>query len=215
MNSEMVEKLSATGVVPVVTIQDPAHAVPLARALAAGGIRAAEITFRTAAAEESIRRIAQEVPEVLVGAGTLLNAGQVAQAKSAGASFAVAPGCTESTVRAAQEAGLPFAPGVMTPSDIERALNLDCRILKFFPAESAGGLAHLKSLYAPYSSAGIRFIPTGGINVEKAKTYLAFAGVLAVGGSWLTVALKGESPDWNAITEAASAASNMVRDARG
>lgn len=214
MNPEIVEKLSTTGVVPVVTIEDPAHAVPLARALAAGGICAAEITFRTPAAEESIRRIAQEVPEVFVGAGTLLSAAQVRQAKSAGARFAVAPGCTEATVRAARDAGLPFAPGVMTPSDLERALQLDCRVLKFFPAESAGGLAHLKSLYAPYSSAGVRFIPTGGIDVEKAKAYLAFGGVLAVGGSWLTKALKGPSPDWQAITDASAAASRMVIAAR-
>ncbi len=215
MNKELLQQIIDTGVVPVITIHDEAHAVPLARALAAGGIRAAEITFRTPAAEGSIRRIAAEVPEVLVGAGTLLTAQQVQRAKAAGAAFAVAPGCSEETVQAAREVGLPFAPGVMTPSDIERALRLGCRILKFFPAESAGGLNHLKSLHAPYASAGVRFMPTGGIDVEKAKAYLAYGGVVAVGGSWLTKDLEGDSPDWKAIEQAAADASAMVRTIRG
>lgn len=214
MNDDLIEKLRGTGVLPVITIEDAAFAVPLARALAAGGIRAAEITFRTAAAEESIRRIAAEVPDVLVGAGTLLTPEQVRKAKEAGAAFAVAPGCSRETINAANDVGLPFAPGVMTPSDVERALLLGCRVLKFFPAESAGGLPHLKNLYAPYKSTGVRFMPTGGIDVAKAREYLAFPGVVAVGGSWLTKALVGPSPNWSAITEAASAASVMVTESR-
>lgn len=214
MNSALLEALTTTGVVPVITINRVEDAVPLAQALARGGVRAAEITFRTAAAAESIRRIASEVPEVLVGAGTLLTPDQVKAAKAAGAAFAVAPGCNPTTVKAAQEADLPFAPGVMTPSDVERALELGCTVLKFFPAESAGGLAHLKSLYAPYQSAGVRFIPTGGIDVAKARAYLAFKGVVAVGGSWLTAGLAKDPADFAAIEAEAVAAAAMVREVR-
>lgn len=215
MNETILEALSATGVVPVIVIDRVEDAVPLARALAAGGVRAAEVTFRTAAAAESIRRIAAEVPEVLVGAGTLLTIEQVRAAKEAGAAFAVAPGCTPSIIEAAGEANLPFAPGVMTPSDIERALGLGCQILKYFPAESAGGIAHLKALYAPYASAGVRFIPTGGIDVGTAEAYLAFKGVVAVGGSWLTKGLASTPPDFAAVTAAAQAAAAMVARVRG
>lgn len=207
--------MASTGIVPVVIINDPDHALPLAKALSAGGIRVAEITFRTTAAEESIRRIAAEAPDVLVGAGTLLTPDQVKRAKDAGAAFAVAPGCTEAVVKTAQDVGLPFAPGVMTPSDVERAIGMDCRILKFFPAESAGGLTHLKSLYAPYQALGIQFVPTGGINVEKAKAYLGFKGVVAVGGSWLTKSLGDPQPDWSAIESEAAAASAMMKEVRG
>jgi 2-dehydro-3-deoxyphosphogluconate aldolase/(4S)-4-hydroxy-2-oxoglutarate aldolase len=214
MKPALLEALSATGVVPVITIDRVEDAVPLAQALACGGVRAAEITFRTAAAAESIRRIAAEVPEVLVGAGTLLNPEQVEAAKSAGAAFAVAPGCTPATIKAAQAVDLPFAPGVMTPSDVERALELGCTILKFFPAESAGGLDHLKSLYAPYQAAGVRFIPTGGIDVAKARAYLAFKGVVAVGGSWLTKGLSQTPADFAAIEQAARDAAAMVQAVR-
>lgn len=200
MNIEaLVEQIRSERVVPVVVIDDAKYAVPLAKALVAGGVHSIEITFRTAAAEESIRRVSEEVPEMLVGAGTLITVDQVKAAVTAGAKFAVAPGCREVIVKSAQDNGLPFFPGVMTPTDVENALSYGCKILKFFPAESAGGVKHLKSLIAPYQNQGIQFIPTGGIDQVKARDYLALAPVLAVGGSWLAPKDIVQAEKWDEI----------------
>lgn len=207
------ESLRQSPVVPVVVIEDPGLAVPLARALLAGGVRVIEITFRTAAAAESIRLIRRKVPAIRVGAGTLLSPQQVDQAQAAGASFGVAPGCRPSTVRAAHEAGLPFAPGVMTPGEVEAAVELGCRTLKFFPAESAGGVGHLKSLIAPYRHLDIRFLPTGGITAALARGYLALPEVLAVGGSWLAPEGMMRAGEWTAIEQLAREASALRPDA--
>ena len=207
--------LTAAGVVPVVVINEPSKAVPLARALLAGGVKVIELTLRTAAGVEAIKAIAAEVPEMLVGAGTVLSGEQAREVKKAGATFAVAPGTSRQTILAAQEVGLPFAPGVMTPSDIESALQLNLRLLKFFPAESAGGAKHLKAMAAPYAHLGVKFMPTGGIKAAQLGDYLAVPSVASVGGSWLATAAQIDADDWTAITEQAAAAMAVVKQARG
>ena len=213
-DSNLTEKLTRGGVVAVLTIEDAGDAVPIARALLAGGVSAIELTFRTPAAVEAIRRIRGEVPEMLVGAGTVLNERDVAQALKAGAAFGVAPGCNPATLRAARDQGLPFAPGIMTPSDIERALENDCRILKFFPAQTSGGLAHLTTMAAPYHHLGVRFIPLGGITEKLLADYLRSPHVACVGGSWLAGSSAIRAKDWAGVEKNAAGAMAIVRECR-
>jgi 2-dehydro-3-deoxyphosphogluconate aldolase/(4S)-4-hydroxy-2-oxoglutarate aldolase len=208
--SELIRKLSDSGVVAVVTVADAADAVPIARALSAGGVTAIELTFRTPVAAEAIRTIRQEVPEVTVGAGTLLNPRQVAEAVKAGAHFGVSPGCNPWTLQAARDNGLPFAPGVMTPTDIEIAVSYNLNVLKYFPAETAGGLVQLKTMAAPFLHLGIRFIPLGGINADGLQNYLSSRLVLCVGGSWLVTSEDASGKNWEAIRVRATAASKVV-----
>ena len=177
------ERLGELGLVPVIKIDDAKAAVPLARALAAGDLPVAEVTFRTAAAEESIRRIAAEAPEVLVGAGTVLSVDQVKLAVKAGARFIVSPGFNPRVAEYCVKEGIPITPGINNPSGVEAALELGIKVLKFFPAEPSGGLGMLKALAAPYGD--VRFIPTGGIGLENMVSYLAWDKILAVGGSWI------------------------------
>jgi len=184
--ADVVTRLRQVRIVPVITIDDSANAVPLARALAAGGLSCAEITFRTAAAAESIARITAEVPEMFVGAGTILTASQAAAARDAGAQFIVAPGFGPRVVEHCQERGIPVFPGIATPTEIEAALEMGLRTLKFFPAEPMGGLAYLKAIAAPYVD--VSFMPTGGINAANIASYLAFDRVVACGGSWMAPA---------------------------
>ena len=173
----ILNRIRLTGIIPVVKLEDAGDAVPLARALVSGGLPAAEITFRTSVASEAIRRITFELPEMLIGAGTVLTCEQVTQAVNAGAQFIVSPGTNPRVVRRCQELG------VVTPTEIEAALELGLDVLKFFPAEPSGGLPMIESLAAPYP--GVRFMPTGGINASNAGTYLASPKVLACGGSWM------------------------------
>ena len=196
----MIERIANTRVVPVVVLHSAEDALPLAEALLAGGLDVMEITFRTVAAPESIRRIASAHPGILLGAGTVLTADQAKQAKDLGAQFALAPGLNPEVIAAAQQADLAFAPGIMTPSDIERALALGCNILKFFPAGAAGGPAMLKSLAGPYAHTGVRFIPTGGISASNMRDYLAVPVVAAIGGSWMVDPKLIEANDWTTIT---------------
>ncbi len=212
--ANIVQNMEKAGVVAVLTVDDAQDAVPVARALHAGGVSVIELTFRTAAAQESIRRIRAEVPEVVVGAGTLLNRAQVADALKAGAFFGVAPGCNPATLQAAKEIGLPFAPGVMTPSDVEIALTHDCRVLKFFPAETSGGLNHLKTMSAPFNHLGVRYLPLGGVSAANLKDYLSSPLVLGVGGSWLAPVDLIRKKDWAAIQQRATEASQIVRAVR-
>ena len=184
--ADVVKRLRDARIVPVITIDDPANAVPLARALAAGGLRCVEITFRTAAAAESIERISGEVSEMFVGAGTVLTPSQAAAARSAGARFIVAPGFGPRVVEHCQTHGIPVFPGIATPTEIEAALEIGLRTLKFFPAEPMGGLAYLRAIAAPYVE--VRFLPTGGINAANVASYLAFSRVVACGGSWMAPA---------------------------
>lgn len=178
---EIVNRLVAFGVVPVATL-DAEQAVPVADALVAGGLPCIEITFRTKAAAEAIRR-ARSVEGLLVGAGTVLSPEQARTAHAAGAHFAVAPGTSEEVVECCRELGLPFIPGVATPSEIERARRLGLRVLKVFPASSVGGVGFLRAVSATYPD--VRFIPTGGIGPDTLADYLALPSVVAVGGSWM------------------------------
>jgi len=208
--SEMLDQIESGGVVSVLIIEEVEHAVPLAQALLAGGVNAMELTLRTDAAVEGLRQIREQVPEMLAGIGTVLNEDQIDEIVAAGAQFAVSPGLNPRVVRKAQAAGLPFAPGVMTPSDIEAAIELGCRELKFFPAEPSGGLTTLNSIRAPYAHLGVRFIPLGGVNARNMESWLQNDGVFAVGGSWLTPKDAVQSGDWNEVTRRAAEAREIA-----
>lgn len=209
----MIDRISRNRVVPVVVLNRAEDACPLAEALLKGGLDVMEITFRTDAAQESIRRIAGEFPEILLGAGTVLTEEQAGRAGEAGAVFALAPGLNPAVVKAARAAGLTFAPGVMTPSEIEHALSLGCDLLKFFPAGAAGGVGMLKALAGPYAHTGVRFIPTGGINADNMRSYLDLPAVAAIGGSWMVDPKLIEAGDWQAITTRTREALKRARNA--
>ena len=181
--ASVLERFAAMRILPVIVIDDPDDAVPLARALRDGGLPCAEVTLRTPRAMDSLRRITSEVPEMLVGAGTVLSPAQAAEARAAGARFAVAPGFNPAVVEYCQSVELPVFPGVCTPTEIEMALGAGLSVLKFFPAEPIGGLAFLKSIAAPYTT--VSFMPTGGIGPSNLASYLAFPRVVACGGSWM------------------------------
>jgi 2-dehydro-3-deoxyphosphogluconate aldolase / (4S)-4-hydroxy-2-oxoglutarate aldolase len=199
--------LSRVPVVPVVVVDDPVHAVPVARALVAGGLPVIELTLRTPVALDAIRAIASEVPEILVGAGTIVTPGQAKEALDAGAQFLVSPGSTPSLLGAMADTGLPFLPGTATVSEVLAVLEAGYTELKFFPAEASGGAAFLKSVAAPVPAA--RFCPTGGITAATAPSYLALPNVGCVGGSWLTPADALASGDWGRVTELARAAAAL------
>lgn len=185
---------------PAATVERVDAAVPLARALLDAGLDIIEITFRTDAAEEAIRAIVNEFPDMLVGAGTVLTTEQLDRAMAAGIRFAVAPGLNEDIVRAAQAGGIAFMPGVATPTEIDRALSLGCRLLKFFPSEALGGVKTLKALAGPYSHTGVKFIPTGGISASNGPSYLALPVVAALGGSWMVKKDLVNEGNWAEIT---------------
>ena len=180
---KILEEIRRIGIVPVIKIDDASKAIPLAKALMAGGIPCAEITFRTAQAEEAISLINREVPDILLGAGTVLSTGQADKAIAAGAKFIVSPGFNKLVVSHCAEKGLPIIPGCSSPTDIELALEMGLTAVKFFPAEQAGGLEYIKAVSAPYPS--MHFIPTGGINAQNIAKYIAFEKILACGGSWM------------------------------
>lgn len=207
----LAERLSRSGVAAVVTVENPDDAVPIARALLDGGVGAIELTFRTARAAEAIRRIRAEVPDILAGAGTLLTRAHVLAALEAGALFGVAPGCNPATLAAARECGLPFAPGVMTPTDIEIALENGCRVLKYFPATNLAGPSALETMAAPFAHLGVRFIPLGGINLASLPQWLASPSVLCVGGSWLAPREVIQRQDWATLRRKAELAAEVAR----
>ena len=190
------ERMSVA-VIPVIVIERAQDAVPLARALAAGGLTTLEVTMRTPAALAAIEQIAEQVAQVQVGAGTVLSPDDARAARQAGARFAFAPGFAPDTVLAARDCGLEFIPGVMTPSEITAALALGCRLLKFFPAGPAGGPAMLKAFASPFGAA--RFCPTGGIGAAQLPDYLALPNVFAVGGSWMIPPALLQAQDWLGI----------------
>jgi 2-dehydro-3-deoxyphosphogluconate aldolase/(4S)-4-hydroxy-2-oxoglutarate aldolase len=214
-NQALCARISNTAVIAVLVIDEAEQAVPLARALLRGGISAIELTLRTPAAIESIERIKSGAPEMLVGIGTILTGDQVRMVKEKGADFGVSPGLNRSVVEAAVRYGLPFAPGIMTPSEIEAAYECGCSIMKLFPSEPVGGLDYLKSASAPYEHLGIKYIPLGGVSLENLPAYLAFPSVLAVGGSWLGPRNLIRNKDWDQITRNCEAASTVVAKLRG
>lgn len=171
-------------ILAVAVIERVADAVPLGRALLAGGLDVLEVTLRTEAAVEAICVLRRELPEMRIGAGTVLDPEAVPRLVGAGVSFAVSPGLSPAVFEACAKAGLPLVPGVMTPTEVERAMGLGARVLKFFPAEAAGGVAYLKALSAPYAHTGVRFVPTGGVNAGNLGAYLGLGTVAACGGSW-------------------------------
>ena len=187
-------------IVCVAVIDHAVDAVPLAEALLAGGLDVIEVTFRTAEAGAAIGAIRKALPAMRVGAGTVLSVEQLQRALDAGVEFAVAPGLNEEVVRAAQKLKLPFFPGVLTPTEVERALGLGCKLLKFFPAESGGGVPMLKALAGPYAHTGVKFIPTGGVSPNNLADYLRQPIVGAVGGSWMAERALIAAKDWTRIT---------------
>jgi 2-dehydro-3-deoxyphosphogluconate aldolase/(4S)-4-hydroxy-2-oxoglutarate aldolase len=195
---EILEKISEIGIVPVIAISDVEKAVPLAKALIAGGIPCAEVTFRTAEGEESIRRISKDAPEILLGAGTVTTVEQVDRAIAAGAKFIVSPGLNPKIVAYCVDKGIPITPGCANPSDIEAAMELGLEVVKFFPAEQAGGLDYIKAIAAPYTK--MKFLPTGGINAGNINKYLAFEKIIACGGSWMVTADLINSGNFDEIT---------------
>jgi 2-dehydro-3-deoxyphosphogluconate aldolase/(4S)-4-hydroxy-2-oxoglutarate aldolase len=203
--------IAAARLLPVVVLDDPAQAVPLAQALIAGGLPVAEVTFRTAAAAEAIRRIAAEVPGLLLGAGTVLTVAQVQQAYDAGARFLVTPGFNPAVVAAAQDLGLPIVPGINNPTGVEQAMAHGLDLVKFFPAEPSGGVPFLKALGGPYGD--MRFIPTGGIGPKNLGSYLALPAVLACGGSWMVEPALIRSGRFDEITALTAEAVALTRPA--
>jgi len=187
-------------VIPVIVIENADDAEPLAEALLAGGLKIIEVTFRTAAAAEAIERIAKAFPEMMVGAGTVVTPDQAKRAVDAGGKFGLAPGTDPETIAYFKERGIPFVPGIMTPSDIQVAVKAGCERLKFFPAGAAGGPKLLRAMAAPYASLGIKFCPTGGVSLDNMNEYLAMSEVFAVGGSWLASKARIADRDWSAIT---------------
>lgn len=198
------------GVVPILAIENVEAALPLANALLQGGLPVVEITFRTAAAAEVIRVLAQECPRLVVGAGTVLTPANLKSAKDSGAAFAVAPGLNPDIVKRARDLGLPFVPGVATPTDIEMGLALGCKLLKFFPAEALGGVAMLEALSAPFQHTGLRFMPTGGLNLANLESYLKLQTVAAAGGTWIARKQDLLDGQWAGIRDRCIAALEIV-----
>jgi 2-dehydro-3-deoxyphosphogluconate aldolase/(4S)-4-hydroxy-2-oxoglutarate aldolase len=214
-DAAMAEKIGACGVVAVLTVERAEDAIPLANALLEGGVKAMELTLRTPAAVDALRAVATDVSEMLCGVGTVLAPAQLERAMDAGAVFGVAPGLNPDVLRAARSAGFSFAPGVATPSEVEQAVALDCRVLKFFPAEPIGGMRYLKSMAAPYAHLGLRFMPLGGINAANMVDYLGSPLVLGVGGSWIAPKDRIRARDWEGIAATAREATETAKKLRG
>lgn len=209
----IIEKVAQTGIIPVIKIDDTKNAVPLAGALRAGGLNCAEITFRTAAAEEAIRKIHLEYPDMLILAGTVLTTEQADKAVVAGASGIVSPGFNPQVVKHCLDKGYPVLPGVCTPTEVEAAMSLGLKFLKFFPAEEAGGVRMIKALSAPYTM--VKFMPTGGISPANVADYLSCKAVFACGGSWIAPSQKIEEGKFNEIETLASGTVSLLKEIRG
>jgi 2-dehydro-3-deoxyphosphogluconate aldolase/(4S)-4-hydroxy-2-oxoglutarate aldolase len=208
------DRIKKTGIIAVLIIDRVEDGVPLAKALIQGGVDVMELTLRTDAALGALKEIRAHVPEMLAGVGTVLTPAQVAAVKAAGAEFAVSPGINPRVVNAAVESGIPFGPGVATPTDIENALECGCTLLKFFPAEPSGGLAFLKAMAAPYLHLGVQFIPLGGVNEKNMATYLADPLIAAIGGSWLAPRELIREGRWAEITQLAKSAVEIIKSTR-
>ena len=208
---EVVLRLRAARIIPVIVIDDANHAVSLARALTGGGLSCVEITFRTAQAADALRRMTDEVPDVFAGAGTVLTPVQAAAARDAGARFVVAPGFNPRVVDYCQQHGIPVFPGVATPTEVERVLETGITTMKFFPAEPIGGLPFLKAIAAAYGD--VDFIPTGGVNAANVARYLAYSRVVACGGSWMAPSDWIDGRQFDRIRDEARRAADIARHA--
>ena len=211
---DLVSKLSTSGIIAVVVLEDPAEAGAMADALLEGGIHAVELALRTPRSLEALSVMRQHAPDILLGAGTVIRPEQVKLAQEAGADFAVAPGANPRILEIARAANLPFAPGIATPSDIEISLEYHCNVLKFFPAEPSGGLAYLRNMTAPYKHLGLHYIPLGGVNVGNVAAYVQEPNVLAVGGSWVAPRELIDRKDWTEVTRRAREAVEMIHQYR-
>ena len=209
---EIAEKFQKFGVVPVVVLEDTKDAVPLAKALVEGGLPCAEVTFRTEAAEESIRLMTEQFPEMLVGAGTVLTREQVDAAVAAGAKFIVSPGFDPEIVDYCLEKEIPIFPGCVTPSEVAQAVKRGLKVVKFFPAEPAGGLKYIRAIAAPYTM--MKFMPTGGINPQNVREYLAYDRIAACGGSWMVKNTMIENNEFDRIEELVKEAVEIVKESR-
>lgn len=210
---KVLEQIQEIGIVPVVVLNDAKDAEPLAKALCDGGLACAEVTFRTAAAEESIRIMSEKFPDMLVGAGTVLTTEQVDCAVAAGAKFIVSPGLNPRIVKYCVDKGILITPGCANPSDIEQALEQGLEVVKFFPAEAAGGLKMIKAMAAPY--VGVKFMPTGGINQNNVREYLAYDRILACGGSWMVKSDLVDAGKFDEIEKLARECVDIVKESRG
>ena len=211
--NETLEKLGQYGIVPVVVLNDSKDAEPLADALCEGGLACAEVTFRTEAAAESIKIMSEKHPEMLVGAGTVLTVEQVDEAVAAGAKFIVSPGLNSEVVKYCLDKNIAITPGVVTPSEMEQAIELGLNIVKFFPAEPSGGLSKIKAVSAPYTM--LKFMPTGGINPGNVKEYLKSDKIFACGGSWMVKGDLVDAGDFDKIKELTKEAADIVKEIRG
>ena len=211
----IIDVLGKAGVIPVIVIENEKDAVPLARALVNGGLNVLEVTFRTPAAAGAIAQIRKEVPQAIVGAGTILSVEQLRAAKKAGAVFGVAPGFDPVIVEEAKNALLPFCPGIATASELSQALSAGCQMVKFFPAEAAGGVKMIKNLLGAFRFTGVKFMPTGGVNLSNVKEYLSVPEIVCVGGPWIVPKDALEAGDFGRIEELAAEASKLVGEIRG
>ena len=212
---ELISKMRKDPLVAVLVIDDPGDAIPLAKALLRGGVSIMELTLRTPAALTALDQILDEVKDMTAGIGTILDAGQVRSVKERGAAFGVSPGLNSAVVNAAKDLSLPFAPGVMTPSEIENAYALGCSVVKLYPAELSGGVEYLKNVYLPYAHLGIQFIPLGGLNLDNLRSYLECPFVLAIGGSWLASRKLIQEKAWDEISRNCEKAVEVVIKTRG
>ena len=205
---ELLQKISLAGLVPVIKVEDAADAVPLCKALADGGLPVAEITFRSDAAEQAIKNVHEALPQIILGAGTVLTTEQADRAIAAGATYIVSPGLNPVVVKHCIERGVPVVPGCANPSDVEVALSLGLKTVKFFPAEALGGVKVIKAMSAPYG--GLTFLPTGGINEKNLMDYLSFPKIIACGGSWMVPADAVAAKDWGKIESLTRQAVNLL-----
>ena len=211
--NDVLKKIGEIGIVPVVVLNDAKDAKPLGEALMKGGLPCAEVTFRTEAAEESIKIMSEAFPEMLVGAGTVLTTEQVDRAVAAGAKFIVSPGINPKVVEYCVNKNIPICPGTCTPSNVETALEFGLDAVKFFPAEPSGGLKFIKAIAAPYT--GVKFMPTGGISAENVKEYLKYDRILACGGSWMVKSDLIKQGDFAEIERLTKEAADIVKEIRG
>ncbi len=207
------DSLKSAGIVPVIVLDEVEKAEALGAALIAGGVNCAEVTFRVAGADQVISRLVKAYPDMLVGAGTVLTIEQLYAAKAAGAKFCVAPGLNPTVVKEALKIGMPFIPGVATPSEIECALELGLDTVKFFPAEQAGGINYIKAVSAAYTS--LKFMPTGGVNAKNILNYIAYDKVLACGGSWIVAKNLLKESNWDEVTRLCKEVVAQIKEVRG
>lgn len=210
----LIQRIEKCGIIAVLVVDRVEDAVPLAKALLAGGVDVMELTLRTPVAMDALRAIRDAVPEMVAGVGTILTPEQATEAASVGAAFGVAPGINRRVVEAARNAGLSFGPGVLTPSEIELAIELGCNLLKFFPAEPSGGLAYLRAIVSPFAHLGLKFIPLGGLDTGNMAAFFADPNIAALGGSWLAPRNLILSGQWDEITHLAAEAMGIVRAVR-